>query len=133
MLLELDTDILRSSVQVALNANNKISDAMSSLNKVVVHDDWNCPYRNDLKSRTLDNRAKIQQMQTDAANFYNAIKTSSQNFDSAENNCINKNNLLDQLLNAVHNIVPVTGVTIPSSAPSVVDFTKIAGSLGGKK
>lgn len=133
MKLELDTDILRSSVQIASNANNMISDATTSLNRVVVHDDWNCPYRNNLKTMTLDNRAKIQQMQADADSFYNAIKTSSEKFDQTENTCISRSNALDSLLNAVHNIVPINGVTIPNSGPSVANYTVIAASLGGKK
>ena len=133
MILDLDTDILRSSVQIASNANNMISDAMTSLNRIVVHDDWNCPKRNDLKQMTLNNRATIQQMQADAEKFYNAIKTSSERFDLTENSCISKNNALDQILNSIHNIVPINGGAVSSSAPSVADYTTIAASLGGKK
>ena len=40
--LNIDTSILRSSVSVAQQANEAISEATSLLNAITVHEDWMC-------------------------------------------------------------------------------------------
>ena len=138
-ILEIDTDILRQSVTVAESANQQITDAMNMLNKISVHDDWNCPYRETLKERTLNNRAKISEIQSNSSNFYQAVKTSSERFDQAERDCISRQSIIESALETIHNIVPISSGGAPINTgpkiPNISYFANLADSMlnGGKK
>ena len=62
-ILNIDTSILRSSVSVAQQANEAISEAASLLNAITVHEDWICTERDRIKEMTLANKQKAQQIQ----------------------------------------------------------------------
>ena len=53
-ILNIDTSILRSSVSVAQQANEAISEAASLLNAITVHEDWICTERDRIKEMTTD-------------------------------------------------------------------------------
>ncbi len=106
MILDLDTDVLRSSVSVAERANDEITNAMNMLNQIIVHDDWICPDRELLKNKTLENRTLIQNLQNDSTAFYKAIESSSARFDETEQTCIQRTNQVDALIAQIKNVVP---------------------------
>ncbi len=122
MILDLDTDVLRSSVSVAERANEEITNAMNLLNQIVVHDDWICPDRETLKSKTLENRALIQKLQNDSSSFYKAIHHSSARFDETEQTCIQRTNQVDSLIAQIKNVVP--GLTGAVSIGNDIAITK---------
>ena len=76
--LNIDTSILRSSVSVAQQANEAISEAANLLNAITVHDDWICTERDRIKEMTLSNKQKAQQIQERSSSFYSAIQTASE-------------------------------------------------------
>lgn len=104
--LNIDTSILRSSVSVAQQANEAISEAANLLNAITVHDDWICTERDRIKEMTISNKQKAQQIQEKSSSFYSAIQTSSERFDSTEQDSCRRINGVDDIIGRITTIVP---------------------------
>lgn len=104
--LNIDTSILRSSVSVAQQANEAISEAANLLNAITVHDDWICTERDRIKEMTLSNKQKAQQIQEKSSSFYSAIQTASERFDSTEQDSCRRINGVDDIIGRITTIVP---------------------------
>ena len=104
--LNVDTDLLRSSVSVAERTNDLISDAATLLNQVVVHNDWVCSERNQINSYTIENRETAQKIEGYASSFYNAVKNASARFDAAEQEMRQRTNTVDEPIGRITNVVP---------------------------
>lgn len=104
--LNIDTSILRSSVSVAQQANEAISEAASLLNAITVHDDWICTERDRIKEMTLSNKQKAQQIQERSSSFYSAIQTASERFDSTEQDSCHRIQGIDDIIGRITTIVP---------------------------
>ena len=105
-ILNIDTDILRSSVSVAEQANEAISEAASLLNAITVHDDWICTERDRIKEMTLLNKQKSQEIREKSAAFYAAIRTASERFDSIEQDNCRRMNTVDDIIGKISTVVP---------------------------
>ena len=106
--LNVDTDLLRSSVSVAERTNDLISDAATLLNQVVVHNDWVCSERNQINSYTIENRETAQKIEGKASSFYSAVKNASARFDAAEQEMRQRTNTVDEPIGRITNVVPGT-------------------------
>lgn len=104
--LNIDTSILRSSVSVAQQANEAISEAANLLNAITVHDDWICTERDRIKEMTLSNKQKAQQIQERSSSFYSAIQTASERFDSTEQDSCHRIQGIDDIIGRITTIVP---------------------------
>ena len=93
--LNIDTSILRSSVSVAQQANEAISEATSLLNAITVHEDWMCTERDRIKEMTLSNKQKAQQ-----------IQTASERFDSTEQDSCRRIQGIDDIIGRITTVVP---------------------------
>lgn len=124
-MLDLDTDSLRETVTVAEQANNDITEAMNLLNQIVVHEDWVCKERDNIKNYTLTNRQKVQELQSNADSFYKAVKQSSERFDEMEQEIVQKVNQVDDLLAKIHNVVPNLGSSTADGSISIASFDSI--------
>ena len=105
-ILNIDTDILRSSVSVAEQANEAISEAASLLNAITVHDDWICTERDRIKEMTLLNKQKSQEIREKSAAFYAAIRTASERFDAVEQDNCRRMNTVDDIIGKISTVVP---------------------------
>lgn len=105
-ILNIDTDILRSSVSVAEQANEAISEAASLLNAITVHDDWICTERDRIKEMTLLNKQKSQEIREKSAAFYSAIRTASERFDAIEQDNCRRMNTVDDIIGKISTVVP---------------------------
>ena len=105
-ILNIDTDILRSSVSVAEQANEAISEAASLLNAITVHDDWICTERDRIKEMTLLNKQKSQEIREKSAAFYAAIRTASERFDAIEQDNCRRMNTVDDIIGKISTVVP---------------------------
>ena len=105
-ILNIDTDILRSSVSVAEQANEAISEAASLLNAITVHDDWICTERDRIKEMTLSNKQKSQEIREKSAAFYAAIRTASERFDAVEQDNCRRMNTVDDIIGKISTVVP---------------------------
>lgn len=123
--LDIDTDILRDSVITAEQTNASISEALTLLNQIVIHNDWQCPERYRINENTMANRQTVQEIQNHTSSFYQAVKQASQRFDEAEQTNISRVNQVDGLLSQMLTIVP--GIT--AAAPSIVSFDSIDSSM----
>lgn len=132
--LEIDTDLLRSTVASAEQTNMQITEAVNLLNRIVVHNDWLCEERNAINNNTINNQNTASRIQANSTAFYNAIKQSSEEFDAEEQNQILGINGVDDLLARVLNVVPnfISGETGIASNISIVDFSNISDSFFGK-
>ncbi len=125
--LDIDTDVLRSSVATAEQANSSISEALSQLNQVVIHNDWQCKERYQINENTLANRQTAQEIQNHASSFYQAVKQASEQFDEAEQNNIGRVNQVDGLLGQILTVAP--GIMEDLSSPTMISFDQIKSSL----
>ena len=105
-ILNIDTDILRSSVSVSEQANEAISEAASLLNAITVHDDWICTERDRIKEMTLLNKQKSQEIREKSAAFYAAIRTASERFDAIEQDNCRRMNTVDDIIGKISTVVP---------------------------
>lgn len=129
--LDVDTDILRSTVSVAEQTNAAISEALTFLNSVVIHNDWQCFEREAINANTIKNRQTAQEIQQQTTAFYSAIKQASEQFDAAEQGMIGKVNQVESVIAKIINVVP--GITDLGSAtptiPVMTDFDNIKNSM----
>lgn len=129
--LEIDTDLLRSTVASAEQTNMQISDAVNLLNRIVVHEDWLCEERYAINNNTVKNQNTASKIQANSTAFYNAIKQASQDFDAEEQNQISGINGVDELISRILNVVPnvISGATDIASNISIVDFSNFSNSF----
>ncbi|MBD9016992.1 MAG: hypothetical protein EGR13_01245 [Coprococcus comes] len=137
-ILNIDTSILRSSVSVAQQANEAISEAASFLNAITVHEDWICTERDRIKEMTLANKQKAQQIQERSSSFYSAIQTASERFDSTEQDSCRRINGVDDIIGRISTVVPkisenVHGGSGLGSGINIVDIQGMADMMTGKE
>lgn len=137
-ILNIDTSILRSSVSVAQQANEAISEAASLLNAITVHEDWICTERDRIKEMTLANKQKAQQIQERSSSFYSAIQTASERFDSTEQDSCRRINGVDDIIGRISTVVPkisenVHGGSGSGSGINIVDIQGMADLMTGKE
>ena len=137
-ILNIDTSILRSSVSVAQQANEAISEAASLLNAITVHEDWICTERDRIKEMTLANKQKAQQIQERSSSFYSAIQTASERFDSTEQDSCRRINGVDDIIGRISTVVPkisenVHGGSGSGSGINIVDIQGMADMRTGKE
>lgn len=137
-ILNIDTSILRSSVSVAQQANEAISEAASLLNAITVHEDWICTERDRIKEMTLANKQKAQQIQERSSSFYSAIQTASERFDSTEQDSCRRINGVDDIIGRISTVVPkisenVHGGSGSGSGINIVDIQGMADTMTGKE
>lgn len=137
-ILNIDTSILRSSVSVAQQANEAISEAARLLNAITVHEDWICRERDRIKEMTLANKQKAQQIQERSSSFYSAIQTASERFDSTEQDSCRRINGVDDIIGRISTVVPkisenVHGGSGSGSGINIVDIQGMADMMTGKE
>lgn len=137
-ILNIDTSILRSSVSVAQQANEAISEAASLLNAITVHEDWICKERDRIKEMTKSNKQKAQQIQERSSSFYSAIQTASERFDSTEQDSCRRINGVDDIIGRISTVVPkisenVHGGSGSGSGINIVDIQGMADMMTGKE
>ena len=122
--LEIDTDLLRTTVATAEQTNQQITEAVNYLNRIVIHEDWACEERYAINDNTVRNQDTARTIQNNSTAFYNAIKQSSEEFDAEEQNQITKTNSVDELIARILNVVPniISGSADSVSNISIVDF-----------
>ena len=124
-ILIIDTDILRSSVSVAEQANEAISEAASLLNAITVHDDWICTERDRIKEMTLLNKQKSQEIREKSAAFYAAIRTASERFDAVEQDNCRRMNTVDDIIGKISTVVPKITESVFGGSGSGADINII--------
>lgn len=129
--LDIDTDTFRSLVTTAKQTNDAISEALSLLNQVVIHNDWQCRERDQINKNTEENRSRAQTIQEYTSRFYDAIEKASAKFDETEQNNITKMNQVDSLLGEILSVVP--GISAGANAPAMVSFENLKDSLSISK
>lgn len=129
-----DTSVLRSSVSVAEQTNEALTEAANLLNAITVHEDWICKEREQIKNMTLSNKEKAQKIQNQSQSFYSAIKSVSEKFDEAEQDCCNRINRVDDIISKVVSVVPgISEVSVGETGSniSIMDFNNLNSSLEG--
>lgn len=128
--LHIDTSMLRSSATIAEQTNAAISEAASLLNQIIVHEDWVCTEREQIKKMTLANKQKAQQVESHADAFYAAVKSASERFDEKEQELNSRINGVDDVISRVMNVVPgITAASGIGDGISVVEFSDISSAL----
>lgn len=129
--LELDTELLRNTVSAAEQTNSQITEAVSFLNKIIIHNDWICDERDAINRNTERNKQTAQKIQNNASSFYKAIKQASVDFDSEEQGQITEINKVDDMISKILNVVPntISGASNIASSISIVDFGNLSKSF----
>lgn len=79
-----DTAHIVSMMVKLQNANEEINRALDILNSVVTHDSWACKERTVINDYILDNRRKIQRLQSSCDAFTNVAKNVLEEFIAVE-------------------------------------------------
>ncbi len=135
-ILNIDTEILRSSVSVAEKTNEAISKAASLLNAITDHDDWICRERKEIKQMTLSNKQTANDIENHTSTFYTAVKTTSERFDESEQEMNTRINGVDDVISKISTVVPkISEVAWGSSGTGgdvdIVSVEGIASSMEG--
>lgn len=136
--LNIDTGILRNLVSVAEQTNSEIEEAAQLLNAITVHEDWRCSERDKIKEMTISNKQKAQNIEDNSSSFYSAVQTSSEKFDTTEQDSTRRQNSVDDIIGGISSIVPkisesVSIDTVSGSGISIMDFQGVAGSASGEE
>ena len=81
----IDTEIMRQLVSICSSAARSIDEAVDSLNRVTMHNDWGCRERESINESTNRNKTLIRALQEKSRSFLNALTLVSQDFENAEN------------------------------------------------
>lgn len=133
-IVDIDTEILRSSVSVAERASEAITEASSLLNAITVHEDWICRERDRIKEMTVENRQKARQIKDRSAAFYTAVRTASEKFDQAEAESCRRINGVDDLIGQISTVVPkitqsVFGGSATGADIQIVDMQNLGSAM----
>ncbi|MBS6194529.1 MAG: hypothetical protein KH828_02965 [Clostridiales bacterium] len=133
-ILNIDTSVLRSSVSVAEQANEAITEASGLLNAITVHEDWYCTERDRIKEMTLSNKQKAQQIRERSSAFYSAVKTASERFDMTEQDSCHRINGVDDIIGRISTVVPkisesVFGGSGSGSDINIVDMQNFGNAM----
>ena len=115
-ILDINTDDLRKYVSMAEKANTNINEAYKILDKIVKHEDWICPQRDDLITYTNKNKSEIKVIQDWSDRFFNTIKSASEAFDTCEKDAISSFGTLDGLVSSIASIQPAS-FSVPGIGP----------------
>lgn len=132
--LSIETVELKNAAMIAENANAIISEAASLLNAITVHEDWMCTERDRIKEMTLSNKAKAEQIQEKSSSFYSAVKTSSERFETTEQDNCTRMNTVDDQIGKISTVVPkisenVHGGSGSGASISIMDLQGLASAV----
>lgn len=142
MIIDLETEVLRETTNIAKRANENIDQAVQMLNQVVIHDDWGCSERDEINNYTVENRRRVQELQSKAMAFYNALCESLTQFEAAEKETATSFQGVDGEIASVLSMTPgvitdtgpvasVLGDLPAGVVPTLCDFETISSSLNG--
>lgn len=100
-MISIDTVILRQLVSACSAANESINDAVDALNRVTIHNDWNCKERDSINEYTNQNKIKIRSLQEKSKSFLNTLTLVSHDFENAEASISDMFSSLDGILGSV--------------------------------
>ena len=124
-LIDINTEELRSAVQIAQRANMHLTDAMECLNRVIIHDDWGCPERDSINRNTIENRKAAETLQYNSEMFYKNILYAADRFVQVENEIGQMLGMVDGPLGQFLSLVPKG---IGTGEPVIGTFTNGIGS-----
>ena len=143
--LHIDTDLLKQAALAAKRANDNITQAMTLINQVTEHNDWQCSRRDQINEYARNNRAYIGKLQADAESFYNAVQTVSDRFVEREQQAANRSNSIDEKIGDIMSVSrPSSGIhdfgdnfyyaaspDTVSGSVNITDFGNVASGLTG--
>ena len=140
--INIDTDSLKLAEKKKKKANDSISQAMTLINEVTEHNDWQCARRDQINEFARNNRIAIGKLQSDAESFYNAIQITTDRFLEREQEVAKKSDKIDDLLSKISSIAPsiqpsaktgsASGAVSISSLPDMGSSLENHSSGGGK-
>lgn len=89
-----DTGMMRDYISAAKRASNNLEKANSDLRKVISHDAWTCPEKNDIDANIQNYRNDLKKLSEDTLSYCLAVENALTEFEDKEN-------LLSRLFNKV--------------------------------
>lgn len=99
-MISIDTGLMRQLVSASNTANAEIDKAVTSLNRVATHYDWECPEKVVINNYTEQNKKAVRRLQENSRNFLNALTNTVQEFENSENSINNLFSGLEALIGA---------------------------------
>lgn len=84
MIIKIDTDILREVTNCARSATEMVDEATALMQRVVIHEDWTCRERDIINEYTMENRRRVQELQSFAGSLYQAVAASLAEFEALQ-------------------------------------------------
>ncbi len=108
-MININTDELEQTVQIARRANEAITEVAQLLNSVTEHQDWECKSRNVINDNIRAFRSLSLTLQQDANSYYTAILNATNRFLETEKCMISKTNEVDDIISFFLSKVPSGG------------------------
>ena len=98
MIISIDTEVLSSVAALARSINEEIDHISEIMNRVTVHDDWNCKERDIINDSITNNRKSQTELQEMSEQFAVSITRIAEQFLEAEKSLPNKFQHIDSLI-----------------------------------
>ena len=118
VLLDVNTDELKTAVSIARKANEQLTDAMEALNRIVIHTDWECAERDDMNENTSRNRRDIGNIQENCETLYSNICYAADCFCNLEQEVASSFGTIEGPLSSFISLIPQNSPSIGHSPAS---------------
>ncbi len=108
-MININTDELERSVQIAHRANESITEVAQLLSSVTEHQDWVCEAKDVINENIRWFKSLSLALQEDANSYYTAIINTTNRFLETERNMVSKTNEVDDIISFFLSKVPSGG------------------------
>lgn len=131
MIIKIDTDTLREVTNCARSATEMVDEATALMQRVVIHEDWTCRERDIINEYTMENRRRVQELQSFAGSLYQAVAASLAEFEALQEQTAASFGGVDGEIAAVLSLTPgvISGGGGGTAAPAAAGSALLSGTM----
>lgn len=130
-IVDIDTEELKQAAAIARRANEAITAAMNLLNRIVVHNDWECAERDAINDNTIRNKNDARYIQQCAEQFYRNVEMSADLFRQAEQELRQSFETVEGPLGTFLSLVPQNEAQPGVAQIAMCSFENISSAIKG--
>ncbi len=105
MIISIDTDVLSEVASLARSINEEINQISEIMQRVTIHEDWNCKERDAINDAITNNRKAQANLQEMSESFSGTLTSISERFLEAERDLPSKFQHLDSMIGSALSVV----------------------------
>lgn len=122
---------IEAAAAIARRANEAITEAMNLLNRIVVHNDWECAERDAINDNTIRNKNDARYIQQCAEQFYRNVEMSADLFRQAEQELRQSFETVEGPLGTFLSLVPQNEAQPGAAQIAMCSFENISSAIKG--